>query len=199
VQGWVDDVAEAIAIGRRIGERTVLIGASTGGTLATLAANDPAFGQVDALVLMSPNYRVKAAGAGLLTAPLARNWVPFVVGETRSWEPHNDVQAQYWTHEYPTVSVIPMGHLVEAVAAVDPASLNTPALFIVSDEDTVVDAKTTYKVASRWGGLNKLVDVKLGPNDDPSSHVLAGDILSPGKTQELTEQTVSWLRETLEL
>ena len=38
VAGWVNDVAEAIAVGRRIGERVILVGTSTGGTLTTWAA-----------------------------------------------------------------------------------------------------------------------------------------------------------------
>ena len=33
---WINDVAEAIAVGERIGEKIVIIGASTGGTLAAL-------------------------------------------------------------------------------------------------------------------------------------------------------------------
>lgn len=38
VEAWLDDAAEAVAIGGRIGERVVLMGTSTGGTLALWAA-----------------------------------------------------------------------------------------------------------------------------------------------------------------
>jgi pimeloyl-ACP methyl ester carboxylesterase len=38
VEAWLDDVAEAVAIGGYIGERVVLMGTSTGGTLALWAA-----------------------------------------------------------------------------------------------------------------------------------------------------------------
>jgi hypothetical protein len=41
VQGWIDDFAEAVAIGRRLGERVVIMATSTGASLATSAAAGP--------------------------------------------------------------------------------------------------------------------------------------------------------------
>ena len=38
---WIEDMAEAMAIGRRLGDRVVVIATSTGGTLAAIAATDP--------------------------------------------------------------------------------------------------------------------------------------------------------------
>ncbi|MGB3554791.1 MAG: alpha/beta fold hydrolase, partial [Jannaschia sp.] len=38
---WIEDLAEAMAIARRLGDRIVVIGTSTGGTLAGLLAADP--------------------------------------------------------------------------------------------------------------------------------------------------------------
>ena len=43
VNAWVNDVAEALAIGRAIGERVVVIATSTGGSLAAWAARNPRF------------------------------------------------------------------------------------------------------------------------------------------------------------
>ncbi|MBV6650364.1 MAG: alpha/beta hydrolase, partial [Hoeflea sp.] len=42
VHGWVDDFAEAVAIGRRLGERVVVMATSTGASLTTWAATQPA-------------------------------------------------------------------------------------------------------------------------------------------------------------
>ena len=38
VNAWLNDLAEAVAIGREIGNRVIVIGTSTGGTLATFGA-----------------------------------------------------------------------------------------------------------------------------------------------------------------
>ena len=42
VASWMKDMAEALAIGRRLGHRTIIIATSTGGTLAAAAALDAA-------------------------------------------------------------------------------------------------------------------------------------------------------------
>jgi hypothetical protein len=73
VNDWIDDYAEAIAIGRMIGDKVVVVASSTGAALATWGATDPALARdVAAMVLISPNYRIGAFGAFLLTWP----WVP---------------------------------------------------------------------------------------------------------------------------
>ena len=40
VKDWVFDLSEALEIGRKIGEKIIIIGSSTGGTLAAVAASE---------------------------------------------------------------------------------------------------------------------------------------------------------------
>ncbi|CAN0582233.1 unnamed protein product, partial [Ectocarpus sp. 12 AP-2014] len=61
---WVADTAEALAAGRAVGDKVVIIATSTGGTLAALAALEPEmFKDVAALILVSPNFGPKVTGA----------------------------------------------------------------------------------------------------------------------------------------
>lgn len=197
VQDWINDTAEAIAIGRAIGERVVLIGTSTGGTLTALAAADQAFGDLAALIMVSPNFRVKAAGSELLTMPFARRLVPLLVGETREWEPSNAEHGTYWTTRYPNLALLPMAATVQAAAGLDYASIDVPALFVFSDADQVVDATVTRNVAERWGGTATVLPVTVEPPNDEFAHVIAGDILSPTLTDPLVDSAYDWLTDTL--
>ena len=70
VNAWINDYAEAIAIGRAIGDKVVVIGTSTGASLATFAVSRPELSQdVATIVAISPNYGLQAAGSDLLTLP----------------------------------------------------------------------------------------------------------------------------------
>ena len=190
---WGHDTAEALAIAQRIGRRVLVIGTSTGGTMAVIAATDPATRDaVDALALISPNFAPQNPAAFLLTFPFARHWIPLVAGETRTWEPHNDRQAQYWTESYPTVAAIPMQASVDRVQDAELSGATQPILVIFSPDDQVVKPSATRDALAHWGGPVETVEFGSGENIDPSNHVLAGDILSPALTEPVTDLILNW-------
>ncbi|UWQ16878.1 carboxylesterase [Jannaschia sp. M317] len=195
---WLEDVAEAMEIGRRIGDRVVIIGASTGGTLAAVLAADPGLAtqrrDLAGVILISPNFKVANPIASLLSWPAARQWVPLIAGETRRFEPANARHAKHWTHEYPTRALLPMQALLDYAMRLDWAQAEIPALFYFSPEDTVVDAETTEGVAARWAGPVQISRVTLPAGDDPHHHVIAGDILSPGHTPAAIADLTAWLQ-----
>ncbi|MEL7463427.1 MAG: alpha/beta fold hydrolase [Pseudomonadota bacterium] len=191
---WHRDALEALEIGRRIGERVIVIGTSTGATMATIAlADQEAARGVAGFIAVSPNYRPKGAPLALLTAPLARQLLPLAFGEERSWEPLNDGQAEWWTTRYPLTAVLPMAAAVEEARSVEAEGIATPALFIFAEADQVVDHAATREIAARWGGPVSLERIELGPNDDPFAHVIAGDILSPDQTAPIAAILLSWI------
>ncbi|EPX80008.1 alpha/beta hydrolase [Litoreibacter arenae] len=191
---WLEDTAEALAIGRRIGQEVIVIATSTGGTAAAIAATDPALMErVKSIAMVSPNFRVRSPAAVILDWPLARSWAAMVAGAERSFAPINDAHGKYWTTLYPTSALIPMAALVRHAREADYSQVTTPALFIFSDEDGVVSAETTRAVSTKWGGPVQLAPRELGEGDDPFNHVIAGDILSPGQTDATVALLRSWV------
>jgi hypothetical protein len=61
--------------------------------------------------------------------------------------------------------------------------LNLPALFIYSTEDKIVLAPQIRDAISDWGGPN--AEVIINDSSDPNNHILAGDIISPEKTDPI--------------
>lgn len=193
---WLRDTSEALAAARAVGDRVLVIATSTGGTLAALAALDPEMSRyVEGMVLVSPNFGVNHAAAGLLTWPGARVWVPLIVGETRSFPVRNDDHARYWTESYPTVAALPMAALVKHALAQDWAEARVPLLILLSDEDRVVDPVATRAVAAEWGGPVELRPQELGEGDDIYSHVLAGHVLSPSMSEPVALTILDWVRD----
>ena len=190
---WLNDVAEALAIGRQIGERVLVIATSQGGTMTTMAAVDPLqMERVAGIAFLSPNYKIKSSASVLLTAPFAEFLVPMITGAERSWEPHNEGHAKWWTTRYPTKALFPVAASVAAVSGQNLDDAITPALFIYSPDDTVVDARAITATADRWGGRHEEWAVELGPDDAPDRHVIAGDVLSPGMTGPVAERIIAW-------
>ncbi|MFN4157480.1 MAG: alpha/beta hydrolase [Gemmobacter sp.] len=192
-EDWMIDMAEALAIGRRIGERVLVIGTSTGATLASIALVDPAGAEgVAGAVLISPNFRLASAAGAILDLPLARHWAPLVAGAERSFVPQSAEHARWWTTRYPTVALFPMATLMRHARGLDFGATRVPVLILQSDGDRVVDAAETARVASAWGAPARLVAPVMGDRDDPYSHVIAGDILSPGQTGPLVQAILDW-------
>lgn len=181
---WLEDTAEALAIGRRLGDRVLVIATSSGAPLAAIAATDPALSEgLAGLVLVSPNFGLaNPVAKTLLDLPLARWWAPVLAGQTRSFTPQNADHGRYWTTSYPTTALFPMAAVVREARGLDYGAAKIPALILFSPKDQVIDASLIPAVAEAWGGDVQLEPLELGPQDDPYFHVILGDILSPGQT-----------------
>ena len=149
------------------------------------------------MVLISPNFGINDPLAALTTWPAARYWLLLVAGRELNWTPASEAEAKYWTESYPSVAVMPMAALVKAVAALDVTRAKVPALFWFSPDDRVVRPDITAGIAARWGGPVAVRNVTTGPGDDPKSHVVAGDIKSPGQTDLAVREMTAWLEEQL--
>lgn len=193
---WLEDTAEALAIGRRIGRDVLVIATSTGGTAVAIAATDPAMmEQVKGVALVSPNFRVRSPTGVIFEWPLARIWGLVLEGAERGLDPQSEGHAKYWTTIYPTTALVPMAALVRHARKLDYSDVTVPAMFLFSDEDAVVSAEATRAVSTRWGGRVTLAPRKMGPNDDPFNHVIAGAILSPEQTDKTVEILKDWIGE----
>ena len=190
---WIADLSEALAIGRRLGDRVLILSTSTGATLASFAATDAEAAKgLAGVVMISPNFGLRAASAKILALPLARWWGPLVAGAERQFTPQNAAHAAGWTHRYPTVALFPMAALVRAARDLPFAEARVPALFLFSPDDQVIDPNAAAQVARAWGGPVTVERRQMGPGDDTYSHVIAGDALSPGQTEDTVRIIQSW-------
>lgn len=191
-EDWLADTAEALAIGARLGDRIVVIGTSTGGTLALAMAGHEAAAAVSDIVLISPNVQPSDGNAAWLTRPAGPLIARLIAGDTRSWDAHNERQARYWSTTYPMQAAIEMMRLVDLLNARLPMQLEQNLLVMLSPNDTVVSPAATRQAYERIAAPRKAL-VEIEAAGDPSNHVLAGDILSPDSTADVAAMIVDFV------
>lgn len=191
-EAWLQDAVEALSIGARIGDKLVVIGTSTGGTLALATAEHESAAAVTDLVLISPNLQPADRRSNWLTRPLGPLLAQLISGDTRSWTAHNEQQERYWSTSYPTTAVVEVMRLVDFVRNRLPMSVPQDLLVIVSPDDSVVSAEVTKQAFERIDAPKQSL-VEFEQAQDPSRHVLAGDILSPDTTETLAATIVDFV------
>lgn len=193
LDAWIEDLEEALQIGRMIGHEVIVMACSTGATLATLALTEDALlERLKGMVLISPNFGVNHPLAALLNWPFAKWWLPLLSGKERSFEPRNPQHAAFWTTRYPTRAIFPMAQLVKIATSQNFRRVTLPAQFIYSEDDQVVNTEATRLIAGDWGVSR--VQPDLTDQDDENAHVIAGEILSPTQTAPIARKIIEWVR-----
>ena len=193
-EDWLADGAEALAIGARLGQRTIVVGTSTGATLAIAMARHPAFANVDTLVLISPNFAPADPMANWITRPFGPLLLHAAIGETRSWQPHNELQARFWSTSYPSAILVEVMRLVDRAHRMLPLDTQASVLTMLSPDDEVVSPQATLEAMALINAPRKEI-VKVVDVGDPSQHVLAGNILSPDDTDEVLARILEFVRD----
>lgn len=195
---WERDALEALAIGRLLGTRVVVLATSTGGTLATWLTLGPAAVRVDAMMLVSPNLTPRDRHSELLLWPGHEWLLEKIVGSTVTVAPQNELNERYWDLTHHSHSLIPMMQLVDKARTRDFRRWPTPVLVVYDLDDTVVDEHVTKRLFSKAPRhLATLHEWKTEPGDH--NHVLAGDALSPQGTDKMVALGVEFLRGVLAL
>lgn len=193
---WLNDVYHALEIGRRLGKRVLMVGSSTGSTLALWMAAQPQAQDLLALVLFSPNFRPKDPSAQVLLWPWGTQIATLIAGKEMSWQARNPEQAKYWTTTYPMQAVAEMMGLVKLLEAVDLRNIRIPVQVVFSPQDRVIDAGEIRRRFPQIGAKYKEL-VVWNQSQDVAFHVLVGDILNPQNTQPIAQRILQFLRPLL--
>lgn len=189
---WLQDGVEAIGIGAAIGEQVIVIGTSTGATLAMALTGHPVMERVRSLVLISPNVEPADPAASWLTRPAGPVIARLVSGDTRSWTAHNDLQERYWSTTYPVDAVVEVMRLVDRAKSLLTQPIQQDMLMLLSPGDKVISVTAARRAYDTIDAASKRL-VEIDAAGDPSQHVIAGDILSPDKTEEVASLIVDFI------
>ena len=190
---WTDDAYKAVAIGNIIGDKTILIGSSTGCSLIHTILSDS--DNIMGAIYVSPNFAIKSSRGKFLRIPCTELLLPFIFGKEISFSSVNSDHKRCWTLSYPPRALLAIKEVVLSVNKVDHSKIKIPILFWFSDDDKIVSAKATRKIIAKIGSNATVYNPTLNSGDDPSKHGILGDILSPSQTNNGVKRILEWTQE----
>ena len=176
-----ESAKEALAVGRQLGNKVILMGTSTGGSLALqLAATYP---DVAALVLLSPNIEINDPNAWLLNNPWGLQIARMVVGRNYNVAKNNTpLYRQFWNRQYRLEAAVQLQeYLEDAMNDKTFSKIHQPvlALYYYKDEqhqDPVVRVSAIKTMMDEVATPAALKHQQAIPNAE--NHVLGSYILS---------------------
>ncbi len=187
---WLEDAAIARKIGTLIGKRALLIGMSTGGSIALLSAMQNPDGLLE-LALLSPNFAVRNQGARILTWPWGREIAALVTGSHRhKWVAESPIRAALWTTDYGLSAAAEMQSIVRAVRDLQLSEMRVPALIVHSNIDHVVSIEAMQAKFAEIGSPVK----QLIPLAGSSRHELAGFAIAPELSPVLADVIATYFQ-----
>ena len=193
---------EALAIGKQLGKKVILMGTSTGGTLALkLAAAFP--NDVAGLILYSPNIAINDSKAWLLNNPWGLQ-IARKVKKSNYITPDDTtaIYKQYWNTPYRLEAAVALEELLETTmteSTFKAVHQPTLALYYYKDEqhqDAVVKVAAIQKMMAQLGTKNNLKRAIAMPNTQ--AHVIASPIKSKD-VEGVIKQTEKFMVEVMKL
>lgn len=195
LQDWVDDTVEAMAIGRRLGKKMVVIANSTAAPIASWLASQG--DEPDFFVMWSPNFGVNGGKGEVLLRPWGKQFLAFKSGDTFGYESENiygDDHKKYATTIYPDRALLPMMAAIKLGRDADLGKVSCPTLCLYSKKDQVVSPEKIETYFGEFGHPgNQLIEILEVTHRE--KHVLAGDLMSPESTDEVVEATLKFVRD----
>ncbi|MFD2887359.1 alpha/beta hydrolase [Chitinophaga cymbidii] len=180
--GLLKDAKEALAIGKALGEKVILMGTSTGGTLAlALAAEYP--DDVAAVINMSPNIAINEPMIGMVDEPWGLEIARLVKGSKYvEYKPENPEKVKYWYTKYRLEAVVELENLVvhtmtkETFARIHQPVLNLYYYKNEQEQDPTVKVSAILEMHRELGTPEQLKRAVPIPN--AGAHVIGSSLAS---------------------
>ncbi len=196
-----ESAKQAYAIGKQLGKKVILMGTSTGSTLALQLA--AAYPEIAGLILYSPNIAINDSNAWLLNNPWGLQIARLVKKSDLITAKNNSPEyKKYWNYQYRLEATVQLEELLETAMNTSTfANVKQPllTLYYYKDEqhqDAVVKVAAMKEMMAGLGtpaNQKKMVAIPEAGN-----HVLASPIQSKDIVH-VEKETVIFMKEILRL
>lgn len=198
-----ESAKEALLIANTLGKKTIVVGTSTGGTLALkLAADFP--NMVHSMVLLSPNIEINSSVAGLLGGP----WGLQIARLSAGGNKYRDlgpaplkIEEDYWSRYYPWEATIYLQQLINETMIDEIFSKVNQPLFLgyyYKDEENQDPVVKVDAMHTMFDAISTSSDVKIKkafPN--AGTHVIGCSDLS-GASKDVEVSVIAFLKSIID-
>ena len=196
-----ESAKQAYAIGKQLGNKVILMGTSTGGSLAIqLAATYP---EIAGLVLYSPNIAIYDPNAWLINNHWGLQIARLVKkSDFNTAKTNTDIYKQYWNHQYRLEAAAQLQELLETsmdIATFAKVKQPVLTLYYYKDEqnqDLVVKVSAMREMMTQLGTpaeQKKMIAIPESGNHVLASPIQSKDIIS------VERETFVFMKEILHL
>jgi esterase/lipase len=195
-----ESAKEALVLAKALGRKVILMGTSTGGTLALqMAADYPA--DIAGLILYSPNVRLANKATWLLARPFGLQIGRMVLGG--KYRIIDDPTAEpYWNNKYRVEAIVQLQMLVEkTMKAKTFKKVNQPVFigYYYKDKENQDDNVSVNAILWMYENLGTDAGMKVAQVfPDAGAHVIGCEITNPN-WEKVYNSTSGFLKEKMGL
>ena len=176
---------QALAIGKQLGNKVILMATSTGGTLALKLASE--YPEIAGLILLSPNIAINDPLAWVANNPWGLQIARIVKGKYNTAKDTSALSARYWNNKYRMEAVVEMQELLETTMKASVfEKIHQPLLVLYyykdpdhQDEVVKVSAmKRMFRQVSTPDSLKRLIAIPDAANHVIGSYIKSKDLKS---------------------
>ncbi|MCF8460099.1 MAG: alpha/beta hydrolase [Flavobacteriales bacterium] len=198
-ENYLQSAKEAIAVGKQIGKKVILMCTSTGGTLGIyLTAHDP---EIAALICYSPNIDIFDPNSNVLTQPWGLQLVRLISGSNyREYEAPAEFK-KYWQTKYRIEALVALRSLIDYTMTNETFALVKQPIFVgayyksEANQDSVVSVEAMRQMMPLLGtsdAQKQMVEFPVG------SHVLTNPLRNPD-VESVTKASFDFAENILDL
>jgi esterase/lipase len=183
VEDYILSVEQSYEMARRIAKEVLVIGTSTGAALGLDLALKH---EVKALVMISPNFKLRDWRSQFCRGPLGARILRMMIGPWIHVPSDSQQVSQRWVRKYPMRALATLIDLTAIMSSNRPRDLQCPGLAFLADSDPTIHSQ--YARAFLEGAPNIQTIVYHS-----AAHVLAGQWTAPENTQAVVAEIKNFL------
>jgi pimeloyl-ACP methyl ester carboxylesterase len=201
VDNYWQSVKEALAIGKQLGNKVILMGTSTGGSLALKLAAE--YKDVHALVLLSPNIEINDANAWILNNPWGLQLAKMILGseyiESKDTRP---IYKQYWSARYRVEAAVALQELLETTMTEETFQKVTQPILMLYYYKDEIHQDSTVKVSAMkkmFEQLGTSADKKRSVAMPNTGHHVIASYIKSNDVEGVEKQIEDFFRNVLKI